>query len=121
MISGVDFIGVPSREPERARVFYQETLGLKPDAHARYESWAGNTCFGVWEPERVGMPFIAQKGNPWALRCDDVAATKTELEARGVLFNGEILDTGVCHMAFFSDPDGNELMLHRRYAPYETD
>jgi catechol 2,3-dioxygenase-like lactoylglutathione lyase family enzyme len=120
MISGVDFIGVPSRDPERARAFYQETLGLRPDTNARYESWAGATCFGVWEPERIGMPFVAQKGNPWALACDDVAATRAELEAKGVEFRGDVLDTGVCHMAFFSDPDGNELMLHHRYAPYPS-
>jgi catechol 2,3-dioxygenase-like lactoylglutathione lyase family enzyme len=120
MISGVDFIGVPSKDPDRARAFYQETMGLRPDANARYESWAGSTCFAVWEPERIGMPFVAQTGNPWALACDDVAATRAELEAKGVVFAGETLDTGVCHMAFFSDPDGNDLMLHHRYAPYES-
>ena len=80
---------------------------------------AGDTCFGIWQPEKQGMPFVAQKGNPWPLRCDDVAATRAALEAEGVQFFGDILDTGVCHMAFFADPDGNELMLHRRYAPYE--
>ena len=48
---------------------------------------------------------------------DDVAAARAELEAKGVEFNGDILDTGVCHMAFFADPDGNDLMLHHRYAP----
>jgi predicted enzyme related to lactoylglutathione lyase len=72
-----------------------------------------------WEPEKRGLPFIAQKGNPWALGCDDVPATRAELEAKGVQFLGETLDTGVCHMAFFSDPDGNDLMLHHRYAPYD--
>jgi hypothetical protein len=76
------------------------------------------TCFAVWAPERLGMPFIAQKGNPWALGCDDVATTRAELQAKGVTFTGEILDTGVCQMAFFTDPDGNELMLHHRYASY---
>ena len=61
------------------------------------------------------MPFVAQTGNPWPLRCDDVAETRAMLEDKGVQFFGETLDTGVCHMAFFADPDGNELMLHRRY------
>ena len=65
------------------------------------------------------MPFVAQKGNPWPLGCDDVAEMRAVLEAKGVPFLGETLDTGVCHMAFFADPDGNELMLHPRYAPYE--
>ena len=61
----------------------------------------------------------AAQGNPWALGCDDVAATRAELEVKGVEFSGDTLDTGVCHMAFFSDPDGNDLMLHHRYALYE--
>jgi catechol 2,3-dioxygenase-like lactoylglutathione lyase family enzyme len=119
MITRLDFIGVPSRDPERARSFYRDTLGLRPDEHAAYEQWAGETCFAIWEPERLGFPFVAQKGNPWPLGCEDVAATRAELEAKGVQFSGETLDSGVCHMAFFSDPDGNDLMLHHRYAPYD--
>ena len=118
MINRLDFIGVPSRDVDRARSFYRGTLGLRPDEHGHYEQWAGETCFGIWEPEKMGMPFVAQKGNPWALGCDDVAATRTELEAKGVVFAGDTFNTGVCRMAFFSDPDGNELMLHHRYAPY---
>ena len=110
---------VTVHDPDLALVFYRDTLGLRPDEHADYEQCAGTTCFGIWEPEKVGMPFVAQKGNPWALGCDDVAATRAELEAKGVKFAGDILDTGVCHMAFFSDPDGNDLMLHHRYAPYD--
>jgi catechol 2,3-dioxygenase-like lactoylglutathione lyase family enzyme len=119
MITRLDLVGIPSQDADRARSFYRDTLGLRADEHADYEQWAGNTCFGIWEPEKVGMPFVAQKGNPWALGCDDVAATRAALEAKGVKFTGDILDTGVCHMAFFSDPDGNDLMLHHRYAPYD--
>jgi catechol 2,3-dioxygenase-like lactoylglutathione lyase family enzyme len=118
MITGLDFIGIPSQNADRARGFYRDILGLRPDEHGDYEQWAGDTCFGIWEPEKMGMPFVAQKGNPWALGCEDVAATRTELEAKGVEFAGDTFDTGVCHMAFFSDPDGNDLMLHHRYAPY---
>jgi catechol 2,3-dioxygenase-like lactoylglutathione lyase family enzyme len=118
IVTRLDLIGVPSRDADRARSFYRDTLGLRPDAHADYEQWAGDTCFGIWEPEKVGRPFVPQKGNPLALGCDDVAATRAELEAKGVGFAGDILDTGVCQMAFFTDPDGNELMLHHRYAPY---
>ena len=109
MITRLDFIGIPSQDADRARSFYRDTLGLRPDEHGDYEQWAGDTCFGIWEPEKMGMPFVAQKGNPWALGCDDVAATRAELEAKGVEFAGETSDTGVCHMAFFSDPDGNDL------------
>jgi catechol 2,3-dioxygenase-like lactoylglutathione lyase family enzyme len=118
-IQRVDFIGIPSRDPERARTFYRDLLGLRPDEHAEFESWAGDTCLGIWEPERVGMPFVAQKGNPVPLGVDDVPAARAALEAKGVEFYGDTLDTGVCHMAFFSDPDGNDLMLHHRYKPYE--
>ena len=118
-IRRLDFIGVPSRDAERARAFYRDVLGLRPDEHGQYEFWAGDTCLGIWEPERVGRPFVAQKGNPLALGVDDVAAARAELEAKGVEFDGAILDTGVCHMALFSDPEGNDLMLHHRYKPYE--
>ncbi len=116
-IQDLDFLGVPSQDADRARTFYREVLGLRPDPHAEYEQWAGSTCFGIWEPARMGLPFTAQAGNPWPLRVADVAAARAELESRGVAFHGETLDTGVCHMAFFSDPDGNALMLHHRYAP----
>jgi catechol 2,3-dioxygenase-like lactoylglutathione lyase family enzyme len=119
-IKRVDFIGIPSQDADRARAFYRDVLGLRPDANAQYESWAGDTCLGIWEPERIGMPFRPQKGNPLPLGVDDVAVARAALEERGVQFFGETLDTGVCHMAFFADPDGNELMLHHRYKPYEA-
>jgi catechol 2,3-dioxygenase-like lactoylglutathione lyase family enzyme len=117
-IERLDFIGIPSQDADRALAFYRDVLGMRPDEHAQYESWAGDTCFAVWEPERQGMPFVPQKGNPLPLRADDVAEMRKTLEAKGVTFFGETFDTGVCHMAIFEDPDGNQLMLHRRYAPY---
>ena len=117
MITKLDFIGVPSRDADRTRAFYVETLGLRPDPKSDYEFWVGDTCFGIWEPEKMGMPFAPQKNAHPALHVDDVAAARAELEAKGVEFAGEIMDTGVCHMAFLTDPDGNDLMLHNRYAP----
>ena len=66
------------------------------------------------------MEFAPQKNAHLALHVDDVAAARAELEAKGVEFLGETFDTGVCHMAFFEDPDGNALMLHHRYAPRES-
>jgi catechol 2,3-dioxygenase-like lactoylglutathione lyase family enzyme len=117
VISKLDFVGIPSRDAERSRSFYVDTIGLRPDDDARFEVWAGETCFVIWEPEKLGMEFTAQKNAHPALHVDDVAAARAELEAKGVEFTGEILDTGVCHMAFFTDPDGNDLMLHHRYAP----
>jgi catechol 2,3-dioxygenase-like lactoylglutathione lyase family enzyme len=117
MISKLDFVGIPSSDADRSREFYVEKLGLRPDDKANYEFWVGETCFGIWEPAKMGMEFAPQKNAHPALHVDDVAATRTELEAKGVKFNGETFDTGVCHMALFSDPDGNDLMLHHRYAP----
>ena len=58
------------------------------------------------------MEFAPQKTAHLALHVDDIAAARAELEAKGVEFDGETFDTGVCHMAFFEDPDGNALMLH---------
>jgi catechol 2,3-dioxygenase-like lactoylglutathione lyase family enzyme len=117
ILDKLDFVGVPSTDSERTRAFYVDTLGLRPDARGRFEFWVGETCFGIWEPSRLGIPFAPQKNAPLALHVDDVAAARGELEAKGIAFYGEILDTGVCHMAFFTDPDGNDLMLHSRYAP----
>ncbi len=119
MISKLDFLAVPSRDAERARAFYVDTLGLRPDDKARFEFWAGDTCFAVYEPESFGMEFAAGKASHPALHVDDVHAARAELESKGVEFFGDVMDTGVCHMAFFADPDGNNLMLHGRYAPRE--
>lgn len=118
-IERLDFVAIPSQDAERARTFYGETLGLRPDAHGRYEFWAGDTCLAIWEPDKLGGQFAPQRNGHLALSVPDVAEARAELESRGVEFFGETLDTGVCHMAFFQDPDGNDLMLHRRYKPYE--
>ena len=116
MISKLDFVGIPSQDAQRSRLFYVETLGLRADDNAESEVWAGETCFAIWEPKRFGMEFAPQKNAHPALHVDDVAAARADLEGKGVEFAGDILDTGVCHMAFFTDPDGNDLMLHHRYA-----
>ena len=117
MITKLDFVGIPSRDAERSRSFYIDTLGLRPDDKGRFEFWVGETCFGIWEPSRMGMEFAPQKLAHLALHVADVAAARAELEAKGVAFAGETFDSGVCHMAFFTDPDGNDLMLHNRYSP----
>jgi catechol 2,3-dioxygenase-like lactoylglutathione lyase family enzyme len=117
-ISKVDTVGVPSQNTERSRQFYVETLGLPPDERAWNEFWVGQTCFAIWEPARFGTEFEPQKNGIALLHVDDVAVARTELEAKGVAFSGETVDTGVCQMATFTDPDGNQLVLHRRYAPY---
>ena len=124
LITEVDFIGVPTRDLEAAAAFYGETLGLrrsvyKPDRnYAEFET--GNVTLSVYNPTQMGMEHHANV-NPHALHVDDVEAVRATLEERGVQFNGETLDTGVCHMAFFADPDGNAWMLHHRYAPRVTE
>jgi catechol 2,3-dioxygenase-like lactoylglutathione lyase family enzyme len=120
MISRLDFVAIPSQDAERARSFYVDTLGLRPDEKSRFEVWIGETCCGIWEPESMGMAFAPQKNAHLALHVEDVEAARAELEAKGVQFAGETFDTGVCHMALFSDPDGNDLMLHSRYAPHDA-
>jgi predicted enzyme related to lactoylglutathione lyase len=119
-ISAVDFVPVPTRDLPAAARFYGETLGLRrsvwvPERHyAEFET--DNVTLSVYGSEAMGLGFTAN-ANPLALRVEDVAVARAALEERGVAFTGETLDTGVCHMAFFADPDGNALMLHRRYAP----
>jgi predicted enzyme related to lactoylglutathione lyase len=123
-ITEVDFVGVPTRDLDAAVAFYGDVLGLTrsvhiPDRHfAEFET--GNLTLSIYDPEKMGMEHN-RNPNPIALRVDDVASSREELEGRGVQFAADTLDTGVCHMAFFSDPDGNALMLHRRYAPRATE
>jgi predicted enzyme related to lactoylglutathione lyase len=117
-IERVDTVGIPSRDGKRSRQFYVETLGLRPDERSWNEFWIGDTCFAIWYPEQFGGEFEPQKNSLVLLGVQDVAAARAELEAKGVEFVGETFDTGVCHMATFVDPDGNQLTLHRRYAPY---
>jgi predicted enzyme related to lactoylglutathione lyase len=123
LIGGVDFVAMPVRDLERAIAFYGETLGLRNSVRLEgrpfTEFETGNLTISVIVPERMGMAFNPNP-NHLALHVDDVAAARAELEAKGVAFEGEIFDTGVCHMAFFADPDGNRLMLHHRYAPRVT-
>jgi predicted enzyme related to lactoylglutathione lyase len=117
-ITRADFVGIPSTDFERSMAFYVGTLGLRRDAPERNEFWAGQQCYGVWKPEWVGEEFRPSQ-TVLALHVADVDTARAELEAKGVAFDGEIVDTGVCHMAFFKDPDGNHLMLHHRYKPDE--
>jgi predicted enzyme related to lactoylglutathione lyase len=119
-VERTDFVTVPTQDLERARQFYGETLGITPNplAHPDYPEFeTGNVTISVIHPESMELEF---KPNPFpiALRVPDVAEARAKLEAAGIAFQGETLDTSVCHMAFFADPDGNALMLHRRYAPY---
>ncbi|MCP9484561.1 MAG: VOC family protein [Gaiellaceae bacterium MAG52_C11] len=120
-VERTDFMSVPVTDMERARRFYEETLGIRNSSSdaAWPEFETGNVSLYLVDPKRIGFEFSPHSAHI-ALRVPDVAEARTKLEAAGVAFDGDTLDTGVCHMAFFKDPDGNALMLHRRYAPVEV-
>ena len=119
-ITGVDFAYVPTTDIERAVEFYGATLGL-PES-ARYgqmpgvEFETGTLTLAVIQSDAFGLEF-ERNANAIALRVDDVAEARSELESKGVPFDADTIDSGVCHMAFFRDPDGNALLLHHHYAP----
>lgn len=122
-VTGVDFVAVPTRDFEKAADFYGDVLGLE-----RSKRWGempagefetGSLTIALMQPDGFGMEFQAHKF-PIALHVDDVEAARSELESKGVEFGAETMDSGVCHMAHFRDPDGNVLMLHHRYAPLES-
>jgi predicted enzyme related to lactoylglutathione lyase len=123
-VRGVDFVGIPTRDLATAVSFYGETLGLPRSVYLEERNYAefetGNLTMSVYNAEKMGLEHRVNP-NPVALHVDDVARARGLLEERGISFQGDILDTGVCHMAFFSDPDGNALMLHHRYAPRVTE
>ncbi len=120
-VERTDFVSVPVQDMERARKFYSETLGIhSPALNAAWPEFeTGNVSLYLVDPTRMGGEFKPHSSHI-ALRVPDVHEARAKLEQAGVEFEGDILDTGVCHMAFFRDPEGNALMLHRRYAPHES-
>jgi len=119
-VTGTDFVVVPITDVDRARAFYGNTLGLpfsiQYGSMPGFEYETGSLTLALLEMSAFGQEF-RPNGGPIALRVDDVHAARAELEAAGVQFHGDIVDSGVCHQAFFADPDGNPLILHHRYAP----
>ena len=120
LVTGVDFVPMPTRDLEAAVDFYGSTMGLPRSVYIPERNYAefeaGNLTLSVYNPEKMGMQHSVNS-NAVALHVDDVAQARAALEGRGVQFAGDTFDTGVCHMAFFADPDGNAMMLHHRYAP----
>jgi predicted enzyme related to lactoylglutathione lyase len=120
LVTGTDFVIVPTKHFDTAVEFYGTVLRLPKSKQwgemPGQEFETGNLTLAVVEMERFGMEFSPNKG-PIALRVDDVAAARAELESQGVSFSADTIDSGVCHMAPFEDPDGNTLILHHRYAP----
>jgi len=123
-VTGVDFVSLPTRDLAAATEFYSDVLGLERSSvwqrrgeealGAEFET--GTVTISLIVSERLGIPFQANKV-PIALHVDDVEAARADLESRGISFKGDTIDSGVCHMANFDDPDGNALMFHHRYAP----
>jgi predicted enzyme related to lactoylglutathione lyase len=124
LVTGVDFVSLPTGDLEAAMDFYGDVLGLprstvwqRPGHEpvgAEFET--GTVTIALIASERLNIEFQPNKV-PVALHVEDVEDARAELESRGISFKGETIDSGVCHMANFEDPDGNALMLHRRYAP----
>jgi catechol 2,3-dioxygenase-like lactoylglutathione lyase family enzyme len=118
IVERTDFMSVPVTDMERSIRFYEETLGLPKASSGGFPEFeTGNVSLYLIDMAKTGSEFTAPHSAYIALRVPDVHEARTELEGKGVEFAGETRDTGVCHMAFFHDPDGNALLLHRRYAP----
>jgi len=119
-VTGVDFVTVFVKDYPAALEFYGETLGLERSAeYGKFDGCefdAGGLTLQVMSSAAVGREF-EPSSHPIALHVDDVAAAREELESGGVRFVADTIDSGVCHMAIFTDPDGNVLMFHNRYAP----
>jgi catechol 2,3-dioxygenase-like lactoylglutathione lyase family enzyme len=122
IVEHVDFWAVPVTDMERSISFYRDTLGLPQTGEGGFPEFklGDNGFLYLLSLEAVGGAFRSPHDAGFALRVADVQEAREELEAKGVEFRGDVLDTGVCHMAFFGDPDGNQLVLHRHYAPRES-
>jgi catechol 2,3-dioxygenase-like lactoylglutathione lyase family enzyme len=123
-VTGVDFVSIPSNDLPAAREFYANVLGLEASSvwqrpgedavGAEFET--GTVTLALLNCPGLGIEFSANPA-PIALQVGDVPTARADLEAKGVAFEADTIDSGVCHMAHFRDPDGNMLMLHHRYAP----
>jgi predicted enzyme related to lactoylglutathione lyase len=124
IVTGVDFVAIPTKDLDAAVEFYGTTLGLRRSVYRPERNFAefetGTVTLSVIVADKFGLPYQPNK-NALALHVDDVEVARATLTERGVAFIGDTFDTGVCHMAFFADPDGNALMLHHRYAPRVTE
>ena len=120
MITGVDFVAVPTQDYDKAAAFYGETLGLpfrkRWGEMPAGEFQAGNLTVALMQMDAFGQEFKPH-GSPLAFHVDDFEAARSELESKGVQFHMDVIDSGVCKMVFFSDPDGNTIGIHHRYAP----
>jgi catechol 2,3-dioxygenase-like lactoylglutathione lyase family enzyme len=115
-VERVDCVSFLTQDIARAKRFYSEVLGLEieTEGESDMELRCGQVTLDIFDPSSIGQPFAPSPAG-LALRVPDVDAARAELEAKGVQFDGETIETSVCRQAWFKDPDGNSLMLHRRY------
>jgi catechol 2,3-dioxygenase-like lactoylglutathione lyase family enzyme len=115
-VERVDFVSVLTQDVARAKQFYVDVLGLEVETEggSDMELRCGQVTLDIFDPSSIGQPFAVSPAG-LALRVPDVDAARAELESKGVVFDGETIVTGVCKQAWFKDPDGNSLMLHRRF------
>ena len=118
IVERTDFVSVPVTDLERSTAFYRDTVGLAQTSEGTWPEFqlGENVSLYLLDPTNIGQEFNGPHSSPIALRVADVEEARRELEAKGIAFAGETFDSSVCHMAHFSDPDGNVFMLHRRYA-----
>jgi predicted enzyme related to lactoylglutathione lyase len=119
LVTGVDFVAVPAKDFDASYDFYANVLGLpfvkRWGEMPAAEFQAGNLTIAIMDPTAFGQQFKPHS-MPLALQVDDVPAARERLEAKGVKFTSELIDSGVCHQALFLDPAGNVLDIHHRYA-----
>jgi catechol 2,3-dioxygenase-like lactoylglutathione lyase family enzyme len=115
-VERVDFVSFLTQDLQRARRFYTDLLGLEVETEgdSDMELRCGQVTLDIFDPSSIGQPFAPSPAG-LALRVADVDAARVELEEKGVRFDGDTIETSVCKQAWFKDPDGNSLMLHRRY------
>jgi catechol 2,3-dioxygenase-like lactoylglutathione lyase family enzyme len=115
-VERVDFVSFLTEDIARAKHFYSEVLGLEieTEGESDMEFRCGQVTLDIFDPSSIGQSFASSPAG-LALRVADVDTARAELEAKGVAFDGETIETSVCRQAWFKDPDGNALMLHRRY------
>ena len=123
-VERADFVAVPVQDLKLADDFYGQTLGLNrnPNSSDRWVEYElGNVTLALVSPEALGPDFEARGHQmPIAFRVPDVDEARAMLEAEGIEFAHGTIDSGVCRLATFHDPDGNALQLHRRYAPHAS-
>ena len=123
LVTGTDFITVATKDYDAAADFYGDVLGLPFSKRwgqmPAGEFETGTLTIAVMQSDAFGLEFKPNT-HPIEFHVDDFEAAKAELESRGIEFQGETLDSGVCYQTFFADPDGNALAIHHRYAPKDV-